>query len=230
MRLRDGRHARWDDHREERRRHILDAAISCVEESPLGADLTLADVAARAGLARTVLQRHFGGRDGLLRAVQADILRQAFALISGPLDDVESFGALVDRLVGQTVEWVSEHLHLHNVVEREVGDGGPSELSVITGEYAGFLAELNSAIAAGFGVTLAQRRLDEAQLLFIGIIGQVRATVAHWASQDHATVPAADLCELLSGWIVAQVVNHSASYGITIERGSTLEGLLAGRD
>lgn len=229
MGVRDGRHARWDEHREQRRRLIIDAAVDVVSSAPIGAELALADVAERAGLVRTVVQRHFGSRVGLLRALQAAVLRDAFTLISGPLDDVRTIGDLTARLVGETVAWVRDHLELHHLVEREVGDGAPSELSLIIDEYAGFLASLNQAIALGFGVTLDERQVEEARLLFIGIIGQVRATVAHWARRDLGTVPADELTRLLTRWIVAQVIDHTSSYGISIEADSTLEGLLAGQ-
>jgi AcrR family transcriptional regulator len=96
---RDGRHARWDHHREQRRRLILDAAIAVVEEAPQGAELRLQDVATRAGLVRTVVQRHFGGQVGLLRAVQADVLDQAFALIAEPLDPTRSLHEVAAQMV-----------------------------------------------------------------------------------------------------------------------------------
>ncbi|MCL2543721.1 MAG: TetR/AcrR family transcriptional regulator [Nocardioidaceae bacterium] len=224
---RDGRHARWDDHREQRRRHILDAAIEVVETAPVGAELTLADVADRAGLVRTVVQRHFGGTTGLVRAVQADVLRQAFARISGPLDDVRTLGELVERLVGQTVVWVRDHPALHNLVERDAGDGEPSELATIIGEYADFLANLTQLIATGFGVVLDERRLEEIRLLCIGIIAHVRAAVAHWARQDGRMISADELTDLLAGWTLVQVVAHSASYGVEMEASTSLDGLLA---
>jgi AcrR family transcriptional regulator len=224
---RDGRHARWDEHREQRRRHILDAAIDVVEAAPIGAELTLADVAERAGLVRTVVQRHFGSKVGLLRAVQADVLRQAFGLISGPLGDVRTIGELVEQLVGETVVWVRDHLELHNLVEREVGDGGPSELALIINEYADFLAGINQAVAAGFGITLDERQLEEVRLLFTGIIAQVRATVTHWSQQDLRGIPADELTTLLSSWIVAQMSDHAASYGVDLEPTTPLTGLLS---
>ena len=120
---RDGRHSRWNRHREERRRHILDAAIAVVEEAPAGAELRLQDVSERSGLVRTVVQRHFGGQVGLLRAVQADVLEQAFALITEPLELSASLHEIAASMVGTTIEWVDGHPALHALVEREVGDG-----------------------------------------------------------------------------------------------------------
>jgi AcrR family transcriptional regulator len=225
---RDGRHARWDDHREQRRRHILDAAIEVVEAAPLGADLTLQDVADRAGLVRTVVQRHFGGRTGLLRAVQADVVEQAFSLISGPYDGIDTFEELVQHLVGATVAWVDEHPHLHVLIERELGDGQPSEISRKIAEYATFLSRIHQLISRSLGAELDERRLTETRLLYIGVIGQVRATVAQWVLHDRDTVSGDDLSRLLSGWVLHQLLAHAAADGLSIAPDTSLAGVLAG--
>src|SRR5581483_12479641 len=106
---RDGRNARWDDHREQRRRHIVDAAIDLVEELPIGAELTLQDVADRSGLVRTVVQRHFGGRIGLVRAVQAAVVARAFTQIAAAAENLSTYRALSQDLVAATVSWVGGH-------------------------------------------------------------------------------------------------------------------------
>ena len=59
------------EHRSRQRRAILDAARAHLAET--GAAPTLAEVAARAGLARSSLYEYFGSRDELLAAVVADV-------------------------------------------------------------------------------------------------------------------------------------------------------------
>ncbi|HZP14222.1 MAG TPA: hypothetical protein VFA96_00250, partial [Nocardioides sp.] len=177
---RDGRNARWDDHREQRRRHIVDAAIDLVEELPIGAELTLQDVADRSGLVRTVVQRHFGGRIGLVRAVQAAVVARAFTQIAAAAENLSTYRALSQDLVAATVSWVGGHPKLHVLVEKELGDGEPSELSRTITEFAEQLTALNALIASGFGLILDERQIAETRLLYIGLIGQVRATTTHW--------------------------------------------------
>ncbi|GAB4013940.1 TetR/AcrR family transcriptional regulator [Nocardioides ultimimeridianus] len=222
MEGRDGRHARWEQHRGERRRHILDAAVAVVAEAPPGAELTLQDVAERAGLVRTVVQRHFGGRDGLLRAVQADVLETAFARILGPVDGAATLADLVSALVGETVVWVRDNPALHVLVEREVGDGGPSELSLAIAEYAEWLARLNEGIALGFGVALDDHQLARLRLLFAGVIGQVRAVVADWAQHQPQHLSDTEVREVLTDLITAQISTHAATYGVHLEGGTPL--------
>ncbi len=59
------------EHRSRQRRAILDAARAHLAET--GAAPTLAEVAARAGLARSSLYEYFGSREELLAAVVADV-------------------------------------------------------------------------------------------------------------------------------------------------------------
>ena len=223
---RDGRNARWDDHREQRRRHIVDAAIDLVEELPIGADLTLQDVADRSGLVRTVVQRHFGGRIGLVRAVQADVVLQAFTQISAAADNLSTYRALSEDLVGATIRWVAGHPKLHALIERELGDGEPSELSRAINEFAEQLTALNTLIARGFGLILDQRQIAETRLLYIGLIGQVRATTSHWVLHDQDLVSAEALTSLLAHWILKQTLDLAARYGLDIGADEPFAGLV----
>jgi len=214
---RDGRHSRWDDHRGQRRRLILDAAVAVVEEAPQGAELRLQDVSTRAGLVRTVVQRHFGGQVGLLRAVQADVLEQAFALITEPLDLTASLHDVAAQMVGTTIEWVDGHPCLHALVEREVGDGEPSELSRAIASYAGFLSGLVQQIAELAGLEPTTLQVEEMRLLSVGIIGQVRVAVTGWREGEYREVSAAHLQELLATWITAQIALQAERLGLRLD-------------
>lgn len=191
--------------------------------------MTLQDVAEKAGLVRTVVQRHFGGRNGLLRAVQADVLRKAFSLISGPIDEASTFREVISELVGETVAWVRDHPNLHVLVEREVGDGEPSELSRAIDSYVDFLTEVEEMVIGTYGVEFDERKLAEVRLLYTGVIGQVRATVSHWAQQQSPMVSADELRDLLTDWIETQITCHAATMGVGITpTDMTLGGLVSG--
>lgn len=214
---RDGRHARWEGHREVRRRLILDAAIAVVEEAAPGADLRLQDVADRAGLVRTVVQRHFGGRLQLTRAVQADVLEQSFAIITRPVDLTQTLYAVVHSLVGETVRWVVGNPSLHALVERELGDGQQSELNLATTTYADFLVQIVTGVAAGRDKELDETEVAATRFLFVGIAGHVRAAVAHWAAEPAHALGAETLEGLLTDTIVGMVIRHAATLGIPLD-------------
>ncbi|GGO93184.1 TetR family transcriptional regulator [Nocardioides phosphati] len=223
-RIRDGRNTRWDEHREQRRRLILDAAIAVVSEAPPGAELRLHDVAERVGLVRTVVQRHFGGRLQLTRAVQADVLEQAFALITRPVDLTQTLYAVAHSLVGETVHWVVGNPSLHALVERELGDGEQSELNRATTRYAGFLEQIVAGVAVGRGMTLDASQAASTHLLFVGIAGHVRAAVAYWASEEAHTLDADALERLLTDTIVGMVIRHAATLGLELDPDAPLLG------
>lgn len=220
--MRDGRHARWDEHREQRRRLILDAAIAVVEDSPPGAELRLHDVAARAGLVRTVVQRHFGGRLSLARAVQDDVVEQAFALITGPVDFEDTLYDLASAIVGQTVHWVAAHPNLHALIERELGDGEPSALSRAVDTYADYLKEIVVGVARARDRVLTAVEVAEVRLLFVGVIGQVRATVAHWVSTQPHVLTAEQVQHVLADAITATIVRLGESLGVTLRADQSL--------
>ena len=67
----DGRQARWDKHNQQRRLSILDAALEVLEAEPPGADFHVQQIAAHAGLNRTVVYRHFTDRADLDASIEA---------------------------------------------------------------------------------------------------------------------------------------------------------------
>jgi AcrR family transcriptional regulator len=65
--VKDGRHSRWDDHRETRRAELVEAAVAAIDTN--GPAASIADIAASAGVSKPVLYRYFSDKDDLYRAV-----------------------------------------------------------------------------------------------------------------------------------------------------------------
>lgn len=63
----DGRTTRWDAHRGERRAELVQAAVRAIDQH--GPDVTIADIAAEAGVSKPVLYRYFTDKDQLHAAV-----------------------------------------------------------------------------------------------------------------------------------------------------------------
>ena len=70
----DGRSARWQSHREERRRELIKQARRAVHA--LGSDASMEDIAAAAGTSKSVFYRYFGDKAGLQQAVGEVVLSQ----------------------------------------------------------------------------------------------------------------------------------------------------------
>ncbi|TCK99969.1 TetR family transcriptional regulator [Shimia isoporae] len=67
---------------------ILEAAFSVFEETPTA---TLADVAARAGVGRATLHRHFSGREELMSALAVQAMRDLDKVFEEATTEAESY-------------------------------------------------------------------------------------------------------------------------------------------
>ncbi|MDQ0801205.1 TetR/AcrR family transcriptional regulator [Arthrobacter sp. SLBN-112] len=70
----DGRSARWQSHREERRRELIKLARRAVHA--LGSDASMEEIATAAGTSKSVFYRYFGDKAGLQQAVGEVVLSQ----------------------------------------------------------------------------------------------------------------------------------------------------------
>ncbi|XWO14521.1 TetR family transcriptional regulator [Paenarthrobacter nitroguajacolicus] len=70
----DGRAARWQSHREERRRELIKAARKAVHR--LGSEASMEDIAGSAGTSKSVFYRYFGDKAGLQQAMGEVVLGQ----------------------------------------------------------------------------------------------------------------------------------------------------------
>lgn len=63
----DGRSSRWNEHRAQRRKELVEATLRAIRAH--GAGVGMDDIAGTAGTSKTVYYRHFGDRAGLYGAV-----------------------------------------------------------------------------------------------------------------------------------------------------------------
>jgi hypothetical protein len=75
------------------------------------------------------------------------------------------------------------------------------------------------------GVPLADDAVEEIRLMFAGIIGQVRATMGHWARQRPRVLSSDRVVDLLVAAVAAQVAERGSAYGLRLDAD---EPLMAG--
>ena len=100
---RDERHKRWEDHRAQRRRDLIEAAVRAIRRR--GTAVTMDDVAAEAGVAKPILYRVFRDKAELYRAVGSRVAEELLIpALTGELardrHPREHLAAMIDTYLG----------------------------------------------------------------------------------------------------------------------------------
>lgn len=204
----DGRAARWEDHREQRRTELVEAAVAAIDRHGPGA--SIADIAATAGVSKPVLYRYFADKAELHDAVGRwggdQVLEQMLPALAADRPTRERVTAAVDAYLA-TIE---EHPQVFFLLVRHHGDGDP-------------LADGKLAIAAAFarvlGDGLRELGVDAAgaEPWAHGMVGLGLATGEWWLEREMMSREAV-------GRYLTQFVWHALE-GIAAEYGVPLSGL-----
>src|SRR3954453_929249 len=157
----------------ERRVQILDAAARVIRER--GPDVSMAAIAAAAGITKPILYRHFGDKGGLFRALAE---RQTDELMSGIRDAMLAPGTPRARTEAAIDAYLAAIEKRPSVYRFVVGRAVAEEPSV-AGSVAGFMARLALELAE---VIRTDLRLSpvRAQAWAHAIVGMVRAAGDWW--------------------------------------------------
>lgn len=220
----DGRQVRWDKHNEQRRAQILDAALAVIGSGEPGDEFHVQQIAASAGLNRTVVYRHFDDRADLDRAIRARILDD---LTAGLIPEVTLDGTvnqIIRRIIASYVDWVVEHPAAHAFASLDLS--GPLEQG--TDQIARAVTEILE-----LAISLLGAELDEAEQALVdplahGLVGAVFGAVRRWVSRDPRAPTANALSELLSQSVWNLLDGHARRLGLTIDPDVPLLELLPG--
>ncbi len=219
----DGRRLRWLAHNRARRGVIIDAAIRVLERSSPGEDIQVQLIAEEAGLARTVLYRHFHDRVDLDLAVQRKICQDLGTVILPALSFDGTPVVIIRRIVTAVVEWATEHPTLFWFIERELPGPGPDPLAVAIEAVAEQIELLMNTVVHYYGVEL--RAEDRAGLdpWVFGLIGQVFASIRRWTSRLAPTMKSEHLVTMLAESIWLQINGMAKARGIDVPEVSLAE-------
>lgn len=220
----DGRQARWARHNEKRREQIIEAAVEVIAEGEPGAELHVQQIAARAGVNRTVVYRYFTDRADLDLAIQQAIVAQLWEKLLPSIELDGTVPQIIDRIIGTYVSWAVAHPALHHVVDHDYGSGA---LEKALDEIASEVAQVIAFAIAAFGDTI---EFDEEELepLTHGIVGAVFGSVRRWLNRPQKALSAERLQEVMgqSMWFVIQ--GHARTYGVDLDPDATIAEMLAG--
>ena len=171
----DGRRHRWTEHRAQRRAAFVAAGATAIDQ--FGADANAEQIAAAAGVSRTVLYRYFRDREDLRDAI-------ADHVVTAVIDSVVPLLALTPQstprqiiasAVGNIVGWLDEHPNLYFFLRsRRNGPG----LESIENTLANRVAELLQVVLVLFGLDS-----EQAEPGAYGIVGMVESIGAWWLAK-----------------------------------------------
>lgn len=220
----DGRQARWARHNERRREQIIAAAVEVIAEGEPGAELHVQQIAARAGVNRTVVYRYFEDRADLDLAIQRAIVALLWDELLPSIEVDGTVPQIIDRIVGTYVAWAVAHPALHHVVDHDYGSGA---LEQALDRIAAEIAQVISFAIAAFGGAIEIDE-DELEPLTHGIVGAVFGAVRRWLNRPQRTMSAERLQQVVSQSVWYVIDGHTRAYGVVLDPDLPLTELLAG--
>ena len=213
----DGRQSRWAEHNEQRRVEILDAALAAIEGAAPGAEVAVAQIAARANLNRTVLYRHFSDRADLDRAIQGHIFRHLQAQVLPVITLEGTPRQIIRRIVGAYVGWAAAHPSLHRFADQQPLGVGGTESDLALTQLARQVRDLIAYAADALGVRIDDDTRHGLDPLVFGVLGMAIATVHRWLTRSERRPSQEALADLLTEAIWLQISGMTAARGVVLE-------------
>jgi AcrR family transcriptional regulator len=205
----DGRAARWNDHRDQRRAAFVAAGAEAIDR--YGPEASAGQIAEVAGVSRTVLYRYFADKDDLQRAIGEYIVQTALAAIT-PLLVVDVRATpmnIINGTIGSVVLFLDQHPNQYLFLRQQRNVAGNS-IEAIESTLAVQVARLLGAFISFFG-------LDEAHAepAAHGIVGLVESTIAWWLA--HRTVSRDQLVDFIGTSVWFVIDGQLKAHGRTLD-------------
>lgn len=201
----DGRRLRWTQHRADRRAAFVAAGAAAVDR--YGPTASAEQIAATAGVSRTVLYRYFRDREDLRQAI-ADHVVQAVVMSVLPslrLGPTSTPREIIAAAVGTIVGWLDEHPNLYHFLRSRA-----SSLDSVETTLADHVAAILKLLMIFFGMPA-----HAAEPGAYGIVGFVEATGAWWLA--HRTMPPEQFTELVSTGVWHLLEGTARDHGVVVD-------------
>ncbi|WP_426297558.1 TetR family transcriptional regulator [Arthrobacter sp. R-11] len=206
----DGRAARWQGHREERRRELIKAARKAVHT--LGSDASMEDIAAAAGTSKPVFYRYFGDKAGLQQAMGEVVLAQMQRKMKEAVATATSAREGLFAMVSAYLQMAGASPNVYAFVTRlPHGEAGQQDAIAASGALGHFFESISAMMAAPMREHLG----PDAEVLIgywpTAAIGMVRSAGELWlSSPDSPGKPDEQaMAEHLTDWLCAGIAPGS---------------------
>lgn len=179
----DGRQLRWEQHKADRRKQIIDAALDILDERQPGEEIHVQEIADRAGLNRTAIHRLFKDRNDLDLEVQWEVCRRMSDVFLSSVDLNGVPRDIIHGVVDHFVRYAVDHLAWVRFVERGVPgtDVRPRDETI-----AGVVEQIEmviSGVAESVGVDLTDDDRAMLEPWVTALIGGGLDAVQRWTSR-----------------------------------------------
>jgi AcrR family transcriptional regulator len=223
----DGRRLRWLQHNQARRQVIIDAAIQVLEQSEAGDEVQVQQIAEKAGLARTVIYRHFNDRVDLDLAVQRQICADLGTRLLPELSYEMPPTEIIRRVIDAFVRWAVEHPTLFWFAELELPGPGPNPIAEAIEQIAEQIEVLMNTVVDYFGVELTAADRDGLDPWVFALIGGVFSGVRRWISRLERVPDVDHLVGTLADSVWLQINGMAGMHGIELPPAVPLTELLS---
>ena len=201
----DGRRRRWNEHRAQRRAALVAAGIAAIDQH--GPDASADQIAAAAGVSRTVLYRYFRDKDDLQQAISQQMVEVVVASLSSPLHAGGTANEIIRSTVTVVVDWLDQHPNLYEFLRSRGRLGGLEAVEVtMADEVAGVL--LKFMMWFGLDVGVAEPGAH-------GLVGLVESTSTWWLK--HRPSPREEFIDYLSATVWYVIEGSLRARGFTLD-------------
>lgn len=217
----DGRSVRWEDHKAARRTQVLDAAMKAIDEE--GPGVGVQQIAARAGLPRSVVYRLFKERGDLDEQVRGHIVSTLMTSLAPALAPEGTAYSAIERAVNTYVTWIAQHPNLHHFL----GSGSKRRPATMSKVVTGTKTAIGLYITDVFSTALRRAGADEsgAETIAFAVIGLVDASVNRWLSSRKRSASEEKLAEVVSRSVWHVIRGSLSDVGIEIDPDTPLSKL-----
>ncbi|WP_020672266.1 TetR/AcrR family transcriptional regulator [Amycolatopsis nigrescens] len=214
--LPDRRAQRWTGQRAKRRAQFVEAAIAAIAVH--GPAVSTEQVAAKAGVARPQLYRHFQGADDLHQAVA---LRAAELIVAEMAPLLSTPGGpparMIDQAVRALVRWIAEHANLYRYVTQRAitGPGGRGDVRNVVADIKTTLGTQLSALLGAY-LSAFELPIRIADPLAFGLVGFLESATDRWLDEPKS-LSEEDLVDYLSAWVWGTLDHIFRSAGIVVD-------------
>ncbi|MEU4221809.1 TetR family transcriptional regulator [Actinoplanes sp. NPDC026623] len=174
----DGRSRRWAEHRERRRRELVEAVIEAIRV--LGPEPGIDAVAAHAGVSKPVLYRYFSDRSGLWLAVGRQAARSVVEAIEPAVAAVREERDVVAAAIDAYLAFIEADPHVYRFVVHQRGIARDADV------VADAMGTVASGLARILGDRLRALGLDAGPALpwAFGLVGYVQSAGDWWLREQ----------------------------------------------